>query len=131
MSRKEVPRAGLVKAALAGKITNQEGATALQLSVRQFQRLKRRYREGGVRALLHRTRGQPSPRRLPPRLGGINGILGPPGAGARSETHARVTANSPFFLSPPSLSVCVFSHQRLYCLDDPGLRGHIKGTKLM
>jgi len=25
MSRKEVPRAGLVKAALAGKITNQEG----------------------------------------------------------------------------------------------------------
>ena len=68
MSRKEVPRAGLVKAALAGKITNQEGATALHLSVRQFQRVKRRYREGGVRALLHRSRGQPSPRRLPPAL---------------------------------------------------------------
>jgi len=28
MSRKEVPRAGLVKAALAGKITNLEGARA-------------------------------------------------------------------------------------------------------
>ena len=41
MSRKEVPRAGLVKAARAGKITNHEGAVALQLSVRQFQRLKR------------------------------------------------------------------------------------------
>ena len=40
MSRKEVPRAGLVKAALAGKITNQEGARALHLSVRQFKRLK-------------------------------------------------------------------------------------------
>ncbi len=36
MSRKEVPRPGLVKAALAGKITNQEGARALRLSVRQF-----------------------------------------------------------------------------------------------
>jgi hypothetical protein len=34
MSRKEVPRAGLVKAALAGKITNREGAQALRLSVR-------------------------------------------------------------------------------------------------
>jgi hypothetical protein len=45
MSRKEVPRAGLVKAALAGTIINQEGATALGLSVRQFQRLKSRVRE--------------------------------------------------------------------------------------
>ena len=68
MSRKEVPRAGLVKAALAGKITNQDGATALHLSVRQFQRLKCRVREGGARALLHRSRGQPSPRRLPEAL---------------------------------------------------------------
>ena len=68
MSRKEVPRAGLVKAALAGKITNQEGARALRLGVRQFQRLKQRVRQGGVRALLHRSRGQPSPRRLPAAL---------------------------------------------------------------
>lgn len=64
MSRKEVPRAGLVKAALAGRITNQQGATALHLSVRQFQRLKRRFRHGGAPALLHRARGQPSRRRL-------------------------------------------------------------------
>jgi len=28
MSRKELPRAGLVQAALAGKITNREGAVA-------------------------------------------------------------------------------------------------------
>lgn len=33
MSRKEVPRAGLVKAALAGKISNQEGARALGLTI--------------------------------------------------------------------------------------------------
>src|SRR5215470_10538975 len=63
MSRKEVPRAGLVKAALAGKLTNAEGARALRLSVRQFQRLKVRFRAEGLRGLVHRRRGQPSPRR--------------------------------------------------------------------
>lgn len=65
MSRKEVPRAGLVKAALAGKITNQEGARALRLTVRQFKRLKARFRRQGLGGLVHRRRGQPSPRRLP------------------------------------------------------------------
>jgi hypothetical protein len=68
MSRKEVPRAGLVKAALAGKITNQEGARALRLTVRQFKRLKARVRRQGLRGLVHRRRGQPSPRRLPAAL---------------------------------------------------------------
>lgn len=68
MSRKEVPRAGLVHAALAGKITNAEGARALGLSVRQFKRLKARVRAGGVRALLHRGRGRRAPRRLPDDL---------------------------------------------------------------
>jgi hypothetical protein len=66
MSRKEVPRAGLVKAALGGKITNAEGARALHLSVRQFRRLKHRFRdEGGARALLHRLRGRAGNRHLP------------------------------------------------------------------
>src|SRR3989304_9951032 len=68
MSRKEVPRAGLVKAALAGKSTNQEGAQALPLSVRQFQRLKSRMREEGMTGLCHRGRGRPSRRRLPPAV---------------------------------------------------------------
>src|SRR5262245_60180967 len=68
MSRKEVPRAGLVKAALAGKITNQEGARALRLSVRQFKRLKTRFRADGARGLLHRSRGRVSRRRLPPEV---------------------------------------------------------------
>src|SRR5215468_2639460 len=68
MSRKEVPRAGLVKAALAGKITNQEGARALRLSVRQFKRLKARFRAEGARGLLHRSRGRVSRRRLPPEV---------------------------------------------------------------
>src|SRR5215470_11198352 len=64
MSRKEVPRAGLVRAALDGKITNAEGARALRISVRQFKRLKGRLRAEGVGGLLHRGRGRPSPRRL-------------------------------------------------------------------
>lgn len=64
MSRKEVPRAGLLKAARAGRITNAQGAVALHLSVRQFQRLKVRFAAEGTRGLLHRLRGRPSPRRL-------------------------------------------------------------------
>ena len=64
MSSKEVPRAGLLKAALAGRITNAQGARALRLSVRQFRRLKRRFREHGARGLLHALRGRPSNRRL-------------------------------------------------------------------
>jgi len=68
MSRKEAPRAGLVRAALDGRITNAQGASALGMSVRQFQRLKRRFEGDGVRSLTHRTRGRPSPRRLPPEV---------------------------------------------------------------
>jgi transposase len=64
MGRKEVRRPGLVAAALEGKITNKEGAEALGLSVRQFRRLKERYRKGGVGALVHGLRGRPSNRRL-------------------------------------------------------------------
>ena len=64
MSRKEVPRAGLLKAALAGRISNAQGAQALELSVRQFQRLKGRYRAEGAAGLVHRLRGRPAARRL-------------------------------------------------------------------
>ncbi len=65
MSRKEVPRAGLLKAALVGRITTQQAATALHLSVRQVHRLKRRFHAEGARGLVHRGRGRTSPRRLP------------------------------------------------------------------
>jgi transposase len=64
MSRKEVPRAGLVKAALAGQITTRQGAEALGLTGRQFRRLKARVRAQGAAGLLHRLRGRPSPRAL-------------------------------------------------------------------
>ena len=64
MSKKQVHRPGLLKALVAGRVTNGQAAQALRLSVRQVQRLKRRYRAGGVGALQHGNRGQPSPRRL-------------------------------------------------------------------
>src|SRR5215216_3667832 len=68
MSRKEAPRPGLLKAALAGRITNEEGARALGLSVRQFQRLKGRFRADGVASVPHALRGRPSNRRATPAL---------------------------------------------------------------
>lgn len=58
MSRKEVPRAGLLKAALGGQVRNAQVALALSLSVRQVQRLKIRYREQGAGGLRHRGRGR-------------------------------------------------------------------------
>ena len=68
MSAKEAQRPGLVRAARDGKVTNREGAAALGLSVRQFRRLRRRFEQGGTRALLHRGRGRPSWRRIPESL---------------------------------------------------------------
>lgn len=65
MSQKEAPRAGLVEAALAGKITNKEGARALGISSRQFRRLRATYRQEGAQGLVHGNRGRPSPRRTP------------------------------------------------------------------
>ena len=63
MSQKEARRPGLVQAALDGKITNEEGARALGMSVRQVQRVKRRYRSHGLEGLAHGNRGRCSPRR--------------------------------------------------------------------
>jgi transposase len=64
MSRKEVVRPGLIKALVAGQFRNRQVAAGLHLSVRQVQRLTRRFRADGVAGLVHRTRGQPSRRRL-------------------------------------------------------------------
>lgn len=65
MSGKEAPRPGILQALCDHRITNREAAAALHLSVRQVQRLKARYRAAGAPGLVHRGRGQPSPRRLP------------------------------------------------------------------
>lgn len=64
MSRKEARRPGLVQLAVAGRITTAEGARALKMSPRQFRRLTARYRAEGIRGVVHRLRGRPSPRAL-------------------------------------------------------------------
>ena len=75
MSRKEAPRPGLLKAALAGRMTNVEGASALGISVRQFQRLKQRFRAKGIGSVPHALRGRPSNRRVPAALTAQIGTL--------------------------------------------------------
>src|SRR5439155_32755 len=64
LSRKELHRPGLLKAALGGRITNRQVATALRVTIRHVRRLKRRFEAGGATALGHRSRGRPAPRRL-------------------------------------------------------------------
>ena len=64
MSRKETPRPGLLKAALAGRIGNGDAARALAITVRHFQRLKARFRDAGVASVPHGLRGRPSNRQL-------------------------------------------------------------------
>ncbi len=68
MGLTDARRLGLVQAALAGKITNAEGAQVLGLSRRQFKRLRSRVRRFGPGALVHGNRGWPSPRRLSPQV---------------------------------------------------------------
>ena len=95
MSRKELPRAGLVQAALTGQITNRDGAAAAYLSVRQFQRLKARVRLAGPLAVRHRGRGQPSRRRLPAALcAHVQALLQDRYAGFNDTQGARVAAEA-------------------------------------
>jgi transposase len=65
LSRKELQRPGLIKAACSGRITTRQAAQALHLSLRQVRRLKRRLEAEGPSGLMHRSRGRPSSRRLP------------------------------------------------------------------
>ena len=64
MALREARRLGLLEAASRGEVTNVAVARALQLSVRQIRRLRRKLERGGARALIHGNRGRPSPRRL-------------------------------------------------------------------
>ena len=64
----EARRLGLVEAAERGEMTNREGAQRARLSLRQFKRLRRRYRDRGPAGLAHGNRGRASPRRLQSRI---------------------------------------------------------------
>jgi len=68
MGVREARRLGLVEAARRGDTTNRKAAQALGLSIRQFQRLKRRVAAAGALGLRHGNHGRVSTRRLDERV---------------------------------------------------------------
>src|SRR5271166_1878818 len=68
MSQKELQRVKVIENAVAGRLSVSEAARLLQLSERQVQRLKRRYRPDSVAWVHHGNRGRPMPWALPAAL---------------------------------------------------------------
>ena len=68
MSQKELQRVKVIENTVAGRLCVSEAARLLQLSERQVQRLKRRYRPDGVDWVHHGNRGRPMPWALPAGL---------------------------------------------------------------
>src|ERR1700731_4568803 len=65
VSQKEFQRVKVIENAVAGRLRVSEPARLLQLSERQVQRLKRRYRPDSVAWVHHGNRGRPMPWALP------------------------------------------------------------------
>jgi len=68
MSQKEFQRVKVIENAVVGRLSVGEAARLLQLSERQVQRLKRRYRPDSVDWVQHGNRGRPMPWALPAAL---------------------------------------------------------------
>jgi len=68
VSQKEFQRVKVIENAVAGRLSVGEAARLLQLSERQVQRLKRRYRPDSVAWVYHGNRGRPMPWALPAAL---------------------------------------------------------------
>ncbi len=65
MSQKEFQRVKVIENAAGGRLSVREAAGLLQLSERQVQRLKRRYRPDSIAWVQHGNRGRPMPWALP------------------------------------------------------------------
>src|ERR1035438_7624499 len=65
MSQKEFQRVKVIENAAGGRLSVREASCLLQLSERQVQRLKRRYRPDSVAWVQHGNRGRPMPWALP------------------------------------------------------------------
>jgi transposase len=65
MSQKEFQRVKVIENAAGGRLSVREASRLLQLSERQVQRLKRRYRPDSVEWVRHGNRGRPAPWALP------------------------------------------------------------------
>jgi len=70
LSVHELKTAELLQECLAKRLTNGQTAELLKLSVRQVQRLKKVYRQQGVKALASKKRGRPSHNQLAPQTKG-------------------------------------------------------------
>jgi transposase len=68
MSQKEFQRVKVIENAVGGRLSVREAARLLQLSERQVQRLKRRYRPDSVAWVHHGNRGRAMPWALPAAL---------------------------------------------------------------
>jgi transposase len=68
MSQKELQRVKVIENAVEGRLSVGEAARLLQLSERQVQRLKRRYRPDSIAWVHHGNRGRPVPWALPATL---------------------------------------------------------------
>ncbi|HXM20082.1 MAG TPA: helix-turn-helix domain-containing protein [Terriglobales bacterium] len=68
MSQKEWQRVKVIENAVEGRLRVSEAARLLQLSERQVQRLKRRYRPDSIAWVHHGNRGRPMPWALPVAL---------------------------------------------------------------
>ncbi len=64
LTMKEMRRLQTIEMALAGRITNSEGARRLELSERQFKRLRKRVATEGPQGAIHKARGRRSNRRI-------------------------------------------------------------------
>jgi len=62
----QVQRHEVIKMTLQGRMTNQEAANALKLSVRQIQRLKRRVEKEGASGVIHKNTGRKPWNAIPP-----------------------------------------------------------------
>jgi hypothetical protein len=76
MSQKEFQRVKVIENAVAGRLRVSEAARLLQLSERQVQRLKRRYRPDSVAWVHHGNRGRPMPQALTAALRGLDRLCG-------------------------------------------------------
>jgi transposase len=67
MSAQEIKRGQVIQQVIDGQLAQVRAAPLLGLSVRQIRRLQRRVQAEGAAGLCHRSRGQPSNRRMAPR----------------------------------------------------------------
>ena len=68
MTLKEIKRVEVMTLIENGKITGNQAAKMMGLSLRQTRRIIKKYREGGAISLAHGNRDKPSPNRLDPAL---------------------------------------------------------------